>query len=86
MRVVTVRSPVALRRDAGGYRLSVFRRLSRSIGGVQENGFCIEEKTEAISYLKQGQIALLQDGNRKHSVETLKHSVPDGNDIAKSGK
>ena len=33
------RSPVALRRDAGGYRPSFFRPLSCSIGGVQEFQF-----------------------------------------------
>ena len=34
-----IRPPIALRRDAGRYRLSFFRPLPRSTGGVQEFEF-----------------------------------------------
>ena len=45
--------PVALRRDAGGYRLSVFRALPRSTGGVQEFQFCREAASRVVGKLKQ---------------------------------
>ena len=48
------RSPVALRRDAGGYRLSVFRPLPRSTGGVQEFAFRREAASRVVGKLKQG--------------------------------
>ena len=48
------RSPVALRRDAGGYRLSVFRPLPRSAGGVQEFAFRREAASRVVGKLKQG--------------------------------
>ena len=54
MRVVTGRSSVTLRRDAGGYRLSVFQTLSCSTGGIQEFQFCREAGSRVVGNLKQG--------------------------------
>ena len=45
---------MALRRDAGRYRVSFFRPLPRSIGGVQEFEFCREVTNRVVGKLKWG--------------------------------
>ena len=45
---------MALRRDAGRYRLAFSRPLPRSTGGVQELSFVPKGTRGVISYLKQG--------------------------------
>ena len=83
MRPSIGRPRIGLRRDATPYRLSFFRPLPRSIGGVQEFEFCREVTNRVVGKLKRGQIALQQDVNSEHFS---KGCVPDRNGISKRGE